>query len=112
MGLDVTFYPVRFGDSDKGYFAFTKLEVERRRDLWDDLAKVPSHPCAALTAHIGDNYGKREGDCYGEKLRYTTAADLLSLAQHQAVIDEQNNRAVWAYLRELDADTKIVLYWH
>ncbi len=112
MGVDVSLYPVSFGDDEKGYFSFSKLELERRRELWDDLAKVQNHPCTSLTAHLGDSYGKRTEDCYGTSLRYALAADLVSLATHEAVQDNTTNRAVWAYLGVLNPDAKIVLWWH
>src|SRR4051794_22704137 len=108
MGVDVSLYPVSFGDDDKGFYSFSILGLERRRELWDDLAKVSNYPCVSLTGHIGDNYCEKKEDCYGTKLRYALATDLAALANHEAVQDNPLNRAVWAYLGALNPDAKIV----
>ncbi len=45
-------------------------------------------------------------------MTYATAGDLLKLSEHSAVLDNWQNKAVWAYLANMPATWPIVLYWH
>jgi len=71
-----------------------------------------------FTSYISKNdkydephYGKTLEDFYGEPLRYLDVKDLLQFSNHEYVLDNYKNRAVWAYLKELPEDTKIVLFF-
>jgi hypothetical protein len=57
----------------------------------------------------GTRYGNTQKTLYGENLRYTTVRELVK-APFELL--DGRNAAVWAYLRKLDYDTKVALYWH
>jgi len=57
-------------------------------------------------------YGDADEDKYGNRLKWVTAGALLKLMNHEAVRDDWQNRAVWAYLAHMPAHWPIVLYWH
>ena len=111
MGVDLTLLPLDY-ENDNGGSAFSRLMLERRRELWDDIAKLPVNPIAKVTGYMGDNFGDETEDCYGEPLKYVFAKDLAELRDHEAVQDNDLNRAIWAFLAAIRPETKIVLYWH
>jgi hypothetical protein len=91
MGVDVSLFPVDFGDDEEGYTSFSRLALERRRELWDDLGKVQSLPCSSLNGHVADSYGSATEDSYGTPLRYATAGNLKQLCLHRAVWQWSSN---------------------
>ena len=117
MGLDLKLLPLLGRD----YWAsHDMLRLERNRELWSEIEKLPRNPIPqalscyqAVSPTTGDPcYGDVERDPYGTPLTYITAADLLSLKNHEAVQGDWMNRAVWAYLAEMPGDWPIVLYWY
>lgn len=111
MGVDLTLLPLDYENNDSGT-AFSRLHLERRRELWDDIEKLPKKPIGSVTGYMGDEFGRQTEDCYGGGLKWVHAKELLPLKDHEAVQDNDTNRAIWAYLAALRPDTKIVLYWH
>ena len=116
MGVDLKLFPITFRES---WSAFDSLDVERRRELWDDIVELPSLeiPKPVYCTEGRDDHGEPcHGEVtespYGARLRWVNAGDLLTLKDHEAVRDNWRNRAVWAYLAEMPADWPIVLYWH
>lgn len=110
MGVDLTLLPVDY-DRKTGGMAFSRLKLERRSELWDDVQKLPSHPIAEFSAYVRDNYQEFTSDCYDDGLEYVYAKDLLTLKDHPAVLDNDQNRAIWGFLAAVRPDRKIVLYW-
>jgi hypothetical protein len=52
-------------------------------------------------------------DGYNRTLtKYVLARDLWVFNDHEGVVDNPENRATWAFLRELPADAKIALWWN
>ena len=47
-------------------------------------------------------------DGYGNKLTYVLVKELLKL---KPLSDSQTNKAIWAYLKQLPREGKIVLFW-
>lgn len=112
MGVDLTLLPIDYEHNDGGS-AFSRLMLERRRELWPDIEKqLPVHPIAKITGYMGDNFEARAHDPYGTPLTWAYAKDFSSFKDHEAVQDNDTNRAIWAYLAALNPETKIVLYWH
>lgn len=64
-----------------------------------------------LPARLINEYGKTIKDPYGSDVKYITVRDLLPFRDCDGVMDNHQNRAVWAYLNELPKDTKIALFW-
>lgn len=116
MGVDLTLMPLIGEDY---WAAHDLIQVERRRELWDEIAKLPSRPvrsplsCFVARMPNGEQgYGNLETDPYGEKMRYMTPEVLLLVKDHEAVTDNWRNRAVWDYLAKMPPNWPIVLYWH
>lgn len=116
MGVDLKLLPLL----SKSYWtAHDMLGLERRRELWPEIDKIPQRdipgPVNCFLARGADGdpcYGSVEESPYGERLKFTTAGDLLALKDHDAVQDNFLNRAVWKYLAEMPPDWPIILYWH
>lgn len=119
MGLDLRLLPF---DCDQGDFCFshTMLSCERRRDLFDaiqDTLKETPVPDTFISFQGRDEdgdtrYGKTSTTPYGDPLGWVTASDLLGFRRHVGVLDNYQNRAIWAYLEKLPLKTKVALYWH
>lgn len=114
MGVDVVFLPVECDYEDVCY-GHTLLPLERRYDLQAEILKLELKQFnRKISCYLGRNsqgessYGDIDKDCYGEALMYLTAGELLLV---DAATIEHRNKAVWAYLRELPPQTKIVIYW-
>lgn len=123
MGVDLYLLPVdgELGAAD--WFSHTLLSCERRRELWDAISAMPSREVpeefSSFLGRVPDGsmegehgYGNTQEDPYGDRLRYTTAKDLVTLAQHEWVTDNPKNRAIWAYLAAAPPKMKVCLYWH
>lgn len=96
-------------EDDKTAYCFSRLNLERRRELWPEINGKPLGK--KVSGYFKDNYGEITEDCYGGKITYLEAGELLELKNHESVRDNFTNRAIWAYLAELPADHKIILYW-
>lgn len=117
MGLDLRLLPF---DADR--FSHTILDCERRSDLFEAVLKVerkigrdvPAN-FQSFTGKSGEAlpcYGTTIRTPYGENLKYILVEDLLQFALHVDVRDNEKNRAIWAYLAQLNPQTKVALYWH
>lgn len=111
MGVDLTLLPLDY-ERNGGGSAFSRLMLQRRCELWDDIAKLPSADIDSVTGYMRDNFQEQKKDCYGGGLKWVYAKDFSSLKEHLAVQDNDRNRGIWAYLAALNSETKIVLYWH
>lgn len=116
MGVDLTLLPLL---SKKFWCAHSKIDLERRRELWGPVAALPQQPipeklgCYLARNAAGETcYGDIDDDPYGSFLQYTTAGALMTLRDHKSVQDNWVNKAIWAYLAEMPDDWPIVLYWH
>lgn len=117
MGVDLTLMPMLSEHSLDA--AHDLIQLERRRELWDPIVALPQKPipkplaCYVARGPTGDPaYGDEFETPYGEPITYTTAADLLTLKDHEGVQDNWQNRAVWAYLAQMPATYPIALWWH
>lgn len=115
MGIDVTFLPIEHESKDLCY-SHTLLPLERRYDLQDEIRRLePRILGRKISSYVGRDkegevcYGDTDSDCYGDALTYLTSGELLLV---DSATVEYKNKAIWAYLRELPADTKIVIYWN
>jgi hypothetical protein len=115
MGVDLTLMPLLSPDF---WVAHDLIRVERRPELWSHIEALPQQeipkPVGCYVARSEDGetcYGDLEDTPYGDKMKWTTAGDLLTLKDHAAVQDNWMNRAVWAYLAAMPPEWPIVLYW-
>lgn len=125
MGLDLTLLPL---DSPVGMptgmaFSHTVLGCCRRGDLFDDIMRSEKKRGVEVekgfASYLSRNkdyedahYGETLETPYGEKLKHLSARDLVAFKNHADVRDNAKNRAIWAYLGELDPETRVALYWH
>ncbi len=115
MGVDLTLVPLI---GPNFWASHEMIQVERRRELWreiDELEQIDiPEPLACFFAQGKEDleYGMRVESPYGERLKFTTATQLMTLSKHEAVQDNWRNRAVWAFLAKMPSDWPIVLYWH
>jgi hypothetical protein len=114
MGIDLTFLPLEH-ESERLAYSHTLLPLERRYDLQDEVRALnPKSLGRVMSSYLSRNkdgeicYGDTNEDCYGEALTYLTVAELL---QVNPTTIQYKNKAIWAYLKELPLETKIVLYW-
>lgn len=124
MGVDLTLYPLSYGDNPgSNWYAFTSLNCERRRKLWPAIETLKPTEIPLFVEFMGPrgdrrcesgepHYGKATKDDYGSPLTYLTAGALGSLLKDESVTDNPTNRAVWAYLAALPPAWIVVLWWH
>lgn len=122
MGVDLTLLPFERSVRDDWAIAHSVLGCERRRGLFEVVAEVETAKSVAapllFSTYIARDkdgetrYGNTQETPYGDKVRVVTVADLLPLADHEDVLDNPKNRAVWAYLGQLAPETRVALYWH
>ena len=120
MGIDLMLLPMDVDYNDSAY-AHTILEVQKRNDLWLLIDALPSEPVPpnfeTLVSDEGPPewefwvQGNTQVDGYNKPLACVGAKYLQALVGHPAVQEEHVNRAVWAYLAQLPADTRIAIYW-
>lgn len=116
MGVDLTLMPLLNRDA---FVSHDLIGLERRRELWDEIMKLPAKRLARpLRCHVARlengerGYGDLETDPYGAEIHTVTAGDLATLANNESVTDNHLNRAAWAYLAQMPPDWPIALYWH
>lgn len=135
MGLDLSLLPLQTDpDMDWG-FSHTILDLWRCRDLFDKIGELDvierpdfkflcylsRHPEAEEGKYCGLEgehcYGELTETPYGDPLTWTKAGALASVMEDYYQNTEDDNRprinlAAIAYLRLLDPDTPVALYWH
>lgn len=120
MGLDLKLLPVE-GDWEKEGYSQTVLTLEQCPDLFcslSDFSRQFEHPVPAMfnTYLSGlnvrdEHYGNTQKTGTGDPLRMGPVRELLRFSDHPGVYEEPQNRAVWAYLRELPEESMVALYW-
>ena len=120
MGVDLMLLPMD-ADFNNSAFAYTTLEVRRRRELWPLICALPSEPVppsfeSLLSLEGPPDWdfwvqGNTQVDGYEKPLFCVLAEHLLSLASHPAIEEEYLNKAAWAYLAQLPGETRVALYW-
>ena len=122
MGIDLTLMRVKAFDvgtpTEWGY-AHTMIDLNSRRELFSAVESLPTHPAPRKlntyrmpTLDGEPSYGYTPETPYGLPIRCVTAGNLATLQEHAQVLDDTDNQAAWAYLKELEPDTLIALYWH
>ena len=107
MGLDLHLLPFY---AETANFSHTLLETKRAYDQYDEIAKCPQQPVdPGFHSYYGRHpewddvcYGVTEKTPYGEPVKWTRAKYLKPHLTGPA----------GAYIRELDDEHKIALYWH
>lgn len=123
MGLDLSLLPIFIMDENDICFSHSVIELNRRSTLFEVLLKmgeekgvyVPKNFSSYLCKDVyyeEPHYGKTIEDDYGNPLKYVEVKDLLEFKDYIGIIDDNLNRAVWSYLKELSKNIKIVLFWH
>lgn len=123
MGLDLTLLPFEHPETDNGWaISHCVLYCERRRALFADIGQLEENIGVVVPQQFGTylsreggkdtHYGNTQDTPYGDPLRTVTAGQLLGFATLDDVTDNPRNRAIWAYLAQLPAETRVALYWH
>jgi len=116
MGLDLKLLPVCGKDLD---YSHVVLDMVRCKELFEALMQLPSRDILPTFdtflcrdgEYEEEHYGNTQEDAYGERLQMVAVRELLRFVDHPGVYEEPQNRAVWAYLRELPEESMIALYW-
>ena len=111
MGLDLALLPVDYED-EYHMSSHSILKLERRRNIWGDIASLPSSPAGDVTGYMGDEFCTRRKDPYGNDMRWVYAQDLAALKDHTSVQDDDRNQAIWTFLAALKPESKVILYWY
>lgn len=119
MGIDVQLLPFSYNSS------FSVLALSRRSDLIQELSDindkqgidVPRDFYSYVSRDSSDgceesHFGKTIEDSYGNRVKWVHCSDLLALSKHPGVQDNRENRAVWAYLKELEPQAQVALFFH
>lgn len=115
MSLNLTLLPF---DCENPPFSHTVLPTYGGHDLHDavkGLNQLPvpleftsylSRQATDLVNTTATHYGRTTQTPYGEPVKYTIVAELLTLD------GELRQGAAWAYIAALKPDTKVALFWH
>ena len=105
MGIDLILLPY-----DSSFFSHTVLRVDRDYDLYDAIRDIPSKEVDDnFTSYVSrddqceeTHYGKTIENPYGQRTAFVLAKDLKRV---------RIPGPTGAYIRELDDDCKVALYW-
>lgn len=123
MGLDLKLLVVDGMIGGRPAFSHTMLTLqEQNHNFFDALREVqrePFPPLAEFNSHEGRDdedehtvYGNTVEDAYGDTLSFVTAAQFVECADRSPEFAEwEFNRAAVAYVRALEPETLIGLYW-
>jgi hypothetical protein len=112
MGVDLTLMPLT-ADMPGILLAHTRIDLVRKRGLWEDIGNVPSRALEEPLSCFGEGgYCSKTKDLYGSALAFVRAGDLAKLSGHGGVVDNPTNRAAWAFVAALPSAHRVVLYWH
>jgi len=117
MGVDLYLMPEEtygLGPNYPHRYSQTVLDCCRKSILFNEIAKLSSKEIVIPNTFCGDNgrYGITTFDAYGNILKSVKVKELLTLSNHEEVLDNWKNRAIWAYLACLPEDLDVILYWH
>jgi hypothetical protein len=116
MGVDLALLVEYSVNRDSFSISQTRLECWRRRELFEairELEKLHGVPVPRqFHAYAREQYENTQTTQYGDKLQMLMASDFVAFEKHSDVLDSDVNRAVWAYLRALNPETRVALYWH
>ena len=118
MGFSLTFLPFD-GDFSDFAFSHTVLSTEDDRLLQDAVRTADSMVITKrFNSHLSRDpesgeecSGPTPIDCYGHRLRYAYAGDIVRVVGVVAFYSPRNRAAI-AYLSQLPPDRKVALFWH
>lgn len=117
MGLDLTLLPFTHDFESDWAFSHVLLPCDRSAVI-HEIRDLPSQPVPKrFDSYLGlgddgeHRYGNTQKTPYGSQLTYVLVDDLLKFSTHEDVVSMRENRAAWAYLKELRSGTKVALYW-
>lgn len=117
MGLLLTLLPFD-ADCEGIAYSHTMLPMDQGEHLTTLLKlsarPVPEHFSSYMRREGGEGsrYGITTKTPYGEPLEYVTAREFLNVCAALDMGDGHRTHASLAYLKELDPNTKVALYWH
>lgn len=108
MERDLRLLPLDYY-TDEGAFSLTILNMNRESLLFEAIEALPHERMPVnfdSWCGVDFQYGATVKDDFGDRVQFVRAADLLT-------VDWSNQPApVLAYVRALEPDTRIALYWH
>jgi hypothetical protein len=124
MGLDLTLIPCAYSTEKKfseWILATTRLDLFRNYDIFGQIDSrgrgdgpvvcnaKPLPPNVRFDWYEDDGIKERKEDQYGDKLTYVLAGELVKVKTKDTC---QWNKAVFAMMKALPADTPVILWWH
>lgn len=119
MSLDLALLPLDLDEPLNWGFAQSLLECDLGGTIYDRLKNVETSQLPMKRFHA---YGVRKqgeiiyGDLkytpYGEPVRCVRVEQLLEIGEDEELLRSRRNRAVWAYLAQLDPKQRVALLWH
>lgn len=122
MGMDLRLLPFDWDQGESLSYSHTILSCDRDYDLFDQVEKfepiyrkVPKSFSCFLSrvpdgTYEGERcYGEVNTTSYGDPLKFILVSDLVKI---DASKYSERNQAIWAYLKALNPETKVALYWH
>jgi len=122
MGIDLCLIPFQLIDDSA--IPFSMLDLNRHSDLWPIIRALPTRPVPTefrtflstepiegCSDYEFRHEGNTQTDAYDNPLLCIALNELLSIADHPWIVNDWQNRATWAYLRELPDSILVALYW-
>jgi hypothetical protein len=111
MGIDLTICPDHTPSVAAWHLSYTRMGMGRDYELFERIKALRSRELpddVKFSWYDDEGIVGRRDDPYGEPLRYVFADDL-------AKVDPGGHplsRAAIAYVGQLDAESRVVLWWH
>ncbi len=116
MGVDLTLVPERFAPSDC-MLGVTRFMLDRNSDMFNVLRKLPINRFSSKFRYwkYGDDGLETVNRTpYDDPLTFLYASDFSELPADFNEEEElsEYNSAVFAFIRKLPPETRILLWWH
>ena len=112
MRLDLTVVPITFSELD-WWLERTRIGLDRHYELFDAIKELPSQKLSSNTTvswYDDDGILQKFDDCYGKSLRFVLA-EQFSMT-NASLWNTKWNLGILKFLRTIETDTPVVLYWH
>lgn len=115
MGIDLTLCPVRYEQLPGPILLHTVMMLQcRRYEIYGGLDEVATPLSKAVLRYEDDGIKERTTDSYDKPLHFVTAHSFLRIWDSTPIgftLNEWDN-ACLAFVRALNPDHQIVLWWH
>lgn len=114
MGVDLTVVPEWMPGLSLAPLAVTRFDMDiRDYDLWKALKEASTPLECGLQWYGDDGIETRTTDAYGDPIGFVTAFTFLRLWREHLDGDRSRwDRAVIAFIQELEPERRVLLYFH